>query len=368
MSRDFAEGEGSETTSSRSIVRKIAIPIRIGIDPMVRLMVADFKDDPEFTGLEPQLFDDQVNGKGIRLLRYRKDGMVDVYWQPGVMVERSTISIGAGIADFMETAMEPARFVTTDRGIDVDIVFKDAQGRTNQIKIKEDSEGIRPFPFLAPVGLNVERPLRLFMVEMLEFDFVRRKNTLVKVMIGDRPLKPAYFPIPRSLHRVFLMRYGSSLAISTFNPPMDRAVMFDAATPGSVMSEGMTMKVDDQGRTVKIQVIDGNVEVVFDFEPGFPNLTELDDGTTKSGNWTYIICGHEVASGKYSLSRKEKKIQVEFDVTGGWKPTGLPFIFKFFTTFATFFKKWPTTYRWRGVVDLNNDLKMSGTWERKKSK
>ena len=53
-------------------VRKIIIPIRLGIDPMERLLVASFKGDPEFEGLEPQVFDDPVNGKGMRVLRYNR--------------------------------------------------------------------------------------------------------------------------------------------------------------------------------------------------------------------------------------------------------------------------------------------------------
>ena len=69
------------TTDNRSL-RRIVLPIRLGIDPMERLLVASFKGDPEFEGFEPQVFDDLINGKGMRVLRYRKDGKIDVYWQP----------------------------------------------------------------------------------------------------------------------------------------------------------------------------------------------------------------------------------------------------------------------------------------------
>ena len=81
-------------TSKSESVHKIVLPIRIGIDPMERLLVASFKGDPEFEMIEPQIFDDPVNGKGMRVLRYRKDQKIDVYWQPGVKTDRSTITIG----------------------------------------------------------------------------------------------------------------------------------------------------------------------------------------------------------------------------------------------------------------------------------
>jgi hypothetical protein len=34
------------------------LPIRVGLDPMERLLVATFKGDPEFEAIEPQVFDD----------------------------------------------------------------------------------------------------------------------------------------------------------------------------------------------------------------------------------------------------------------------------------------------------------------------
>ena len=96
-------------------MRQLVLPIRLGIDPMERLLVASFNDDPDFEGFEPQVFDDSVNGKGMRVLRYRyrKDGKVDVYWQPGVRVDRSTFTVGAGIGDFAETTIEPDHFDIT---------------------------------------------------------------------------------------------------------------------------------------------------------------------------------------------------------------------------------------------------------------
>ena len=76
-------------------LRQVIVPIRVGLDPMERLLVASIKGDPEFEAIEPQVFDDAVNGKGMRVLRYRKDRKVDVYWQPGVRVNRGAFTVGA---------------------------------------------------------------------------------------------------------------------------------------------------------------------------------------------------------------------------------------------------------------------------------
>ncbi|MBN1198618.1 MAG: hypothetical protein JXA23_04630, partial [Bacteroidales bacterium] len=60
-------------------------PLRLSREPLKRLLVATIKDDPEYEAIEPQLFDNSIPGQGLRVLMYRKDKKVDVYWQPGVV-------------------------------------------------------------------------------------------------------------------------------------------------------------------------------------------------------------------------------------------------------------------------------------------
>lgn len=86
---------------------QVMLPIRVGLDPMGKFLVAIFKDDPEFEVIEPQVFGDGVNGKGMRVLHYRKNGKVDVYWQLGIRVDRSTFVVGAWPYWTLETG-EPA--------------------------------------------------------------------------------------------------------------------------------------------------------------------------------------------------------------------------------------------------------------------
>ena len=49
-------------------------PGRVYIDPMGRLLFVTFKGDPEIEELESQVFDNPINGKSMRVTRYRKDG------------------------------------------------------------------------------------------------------------------------------------------------------------------------------------------------------------------------------------------------------------------------------------------------------
>ena len=54
-------------TTVNQTLRHVVLPIRVSIDPMERLLVASFKGDPEFEAFEPQVFDDPINGKGMRV-------------------------------------------------------------------------------------------------------------------------------------------------------------------------------------------------------------------------------------------------------------------------------------------------------------
>lgn len=128
-SKNKTTGSSVDTkVKNKQSLRQVVLPIRLGIDSMEKLLVASFKGDPEFEGLEPQVFDDPVNGKGMRVLRYRKDRKVDVYWQRGVHVDRNTFAVGAGIGDFTETTIEPARLSITEHIVDFHIAFIDSQG------------------------------------------------------------------------------------------------------------------------------------------------------------------------------------------------------------------------------------------------
>ncbi len=351
-------------TSLRSS-RRVMLPIRVGIDPMEKLLVADFKGDPEFVGIEPQVFDDPVNGKGMRVLRYRKDGKVDVYWQPGVRVDRGSFVIGAGIGDFAETAIESERFEITDRGVRLDVAFTDAQGRRMELRVIEDASGKRGFPLLAPVGADIDKPLQLFLAYLPDIDLVRRAGSLVEGRIGDRALRPASLPIVLRGHRVLFIRYVARPVIATLNPPAGEPVIVELPVPGSVEVDGMTVVADGDGSVTRIGAAPAPHRVEVDFFPGFPNLLGLPSGGSASGRWSIRITGVPITGGSYRASREGGRADVALDVTDHWKPAGLPLSMELFTRVVPTFRTWPSTYRWRGAVELGAAPAMSGAWERK---
>ena len=359
--------ENTDNHNSKNITesyRKIIFPVRLGIEPMERLLIADFKDDPEYISLEPQMFDDQINGKGLRVLRYRRDKRVDVYWQPGVYVDEATFNIGAGLGDFQQTDFKKAVFEIDDRGVHVHVVFRDLSGRTVELLIRENTSENSRLPFLAPVGNEIEKPKQFFLAYMQGFDFIRKKGTLISAKIGDRVLKPAGFPLLRNFRRVMFIRYSANPIVGTLNPPMDKSFAAEIPVPGVIEAGGMKISVDENGGVTAVTSEHRENCVEIEFKPPFPELSCMKNQSSDEGEWIFRISETVITGGKYLLFRDKNIVRINIDVTQHWKPVGLPLSLRLFTSILKFFRTWPSTYRWRGTVDLDN-LQMTGKWERK---
>jgi hypothetical protein len=344
---------------------RVILPIRLGLDLMKRLFIANFNGDPEFEAIEPQLFDDAINGKGLRIFRYRKDCKVDVYWQKGVHVDKSTCILGAGIGDFEEVTIEPEHFEITERGVEIDLAFTDFQGRENRLRVLGDAARKYGFPMLAPVGAGIEKPRQFFLAYMPDIRLIHRAGTIIEARIGDRKLRPASLPILMHGRRVLFIRCAARPVIATLNPPMNRPLVIDLAVPGIVEAEGTSLTVDRSGGVAQIAAARESKDVIVNFVPSFPNLLGLPNGGSAIGKWSIWITDVLITGGTYSVKRTDHTVTTELDVTDNWKPSGLPLSMKLFNFIMRSFRTWPSTYRWRGTVQIDAIPTMFGTWERK---
>lgn len=68
----FSQNSEVETIQPTSVIALIGssflFPFRLSHEPINRLLVVDVKDDAEYLGLEPQMFDDSISGRGLRIL------------------------------------------------------------------------------------------------------------------------------------------------------------------------------------------------------------------------------------------------------------------------------------------------------------
>ena len=95
-------------------------PFQINIDPMERLLLINFEKDPDtvYVGFEPQVFDDNVHGKGHIVIGWRVDGRVDVYYEPSLKLDPGAYDIaGKGLANMVETDFSEASYEVNDFGV-----------------------------------------------------------------------------------------------------------------------------------------------------------------------------------------------------------------------------------------------------------
>lgn len=345
-------------------IKKYAIPFKLGIEPMKRLLIADFQNDPVYKAIEPQLFDDDINGKGLRVLVYRNDKMVDVYFEKGIKINQETFSIGDGLGLLKESIIEPNIFEIDQNGINLHIAFTDKNGEVVELKIKESKTSKKRINFLAPVGNDIKNPKQLFLAYMKEFDFVLRNNTTFNARIGNRYLKPSIFPLSRNGEKVFFARYSNNPVVGTLNPPMKSPLIFHSCESGLVEVEGMLLHLQD-GRVNSISKKYNGKNISIEFPEGITNLYELQNGINYVGKWIYKTNNLRITGGKFFLLKTDNKVDVQINVTRKWIPKNLPLSFQLFTLFVKSFRRWPTTYLWKGLIDLSNESSLDGIWLRK---
>lgn len=311
--------------------------LSLAIDPRARLLLFDIADDPAYAAVEIQVFDDDVHGRGVLVLLARHDGKVDVYRQHALRVDPGSFSIGRGLGEWREAAIDPARFEVFDDGVVVDVALEDAAGRPIEVRIDDRDGATRTHStLLAPVSSGVESPQHLLVVLLREFDLVRTSGMAPRLSIGGVSRTMTALPGPGWIHHRRFIRYSEAPVIATMSPAIDGPVEVDSLGP----VERLVATSDAASAAVR-------------FDPPLPDLRTLVDGVTTQGAWDLTV-GDEAGlfGGTWTTLRAGDTVRVTMAVTRPWRPRGLPLSLRMVTTVAKVFRAWPMTYAWTAVVDL----------------
>ncbi len=359
---DSLEFTGRNTAPVTEPPTRLVFPFRLGLDYMERLVVVGLKGDPEFTAIEPQVFDDPQNGRGMRILRYRRDGRVDIYHDPGVRINCDHYTFGEGIADLQETPISPAHFEIGAEGLHLDIGFHDADGRQNVLRIIEGGP-TRGFSMLAPVGGDIRAPRMLFLVLMQSIALLRRRGTEFSCRIGDRTLRLSGLPVPLYGYWVWFTRYSDKLGIATLNPPSTTPLV-KTLPRGNGSGTLDKIVLSSEGDVLRLTAGKPGRGAEMSFSPPFPNLDTIPAKMRVEGSWSLSICGTEITGGTYSALRNGAVVDVDLRPTVPWHPGHLPLAMRGLVQFIPRFRTWPTTYMWSGHVELCTEPTMRGAWSR----
>jgi hypothetical protein len=358
------ESFGADKLDQGTGGQRVLCPFDLQVWDVDRMLNFEIADDPCYEGLELQVFDDPVHGRGmIVLLKRRHDGRLDVYRQPGLAVDPAYVQVGGELGEWRQASIKPARFEIGPFGIDVDVRLTDLAGREIRVRI-DDRDGQRRHPgtLLAPVGSTIEHPVSLPLFLMGGCDLVRKTGPAFDLRIGGRRVTTGRLP-GGWLHRRRLVKYTAAPTAVVLNPAGGRPVAtVDPRTPGNVRFDGTSNRIGSlQARTAGHRA--GLV-----LEPALPDLARLRPGALATGGWRLDIDDSPaVVGGTWTVERRHDRVDVVLDVTHGWRPRGLPPLMAAVTRVAPVFRRWPTTYRWSAIITLGDRPLLSSRWERKGS-
>ncbi|NJD29366.1 MAG: hypothetical protein FIA92_13850 [Chloroflexi bacterium] len=323
-------------------------PFSLSIETIDRMLNFELADHPTYAGLEIQAFDDDVHGTGVAVLaNRRRDGRVDVYRQPGLRLDPGGYGIGAGLGEWRESTIAPARLDVTAFGVMADVAFGDAEGRRIEVRVDDTDERRRaPGALLAPFGAAIEQPTSMLLVWMPQFDLVRTGGREPEILIEGRPAATGRLPGAR-FHGRRLIKYAADLVAVRLNENHDGPL--DAAGEG-----GPGVAVANGGHEARLRL-----------DPALPDLRQLPNGQELAGAWRLDIDdAPSIVSGTWRARRDGEDVQLAMDSTSKWNPGPLPLLMRLVTTIVPAFRSWPLTYRWRASVVLGPAPTMTSRWER----
>ncbi|SDZ13208.1 MULTISPECIES: hypothetical protein [Rhodonellum] len=343
---------------------------------MEKLLLVNFEKDPDefYMGFEPQVFDDEKNGKGHLIIGWRVDGRVDVYHQPSLTLDHAKYDIaGKGLANMVSVEMKAAEFEVDAFGVHAHYQFKDLRNRSVEFKINEYNQKKRkPFGLLAPMGNAAVHPSSMPLVLMHDFYFVRRTKTVFFIKIDKKNHQPDTFPIPMDWTRMYFARYSPEPVIATLNPAFDDVLPAIKLGNGKEQAfEGdLIYEIEWENRLPKLKSLIKNNKthpIKLSFHPAFPNLDLLEVGSPVKG--TFEISGHPstgFVAGDYLVSPNKKGTTIVLAPSKGWKPRPTKLSLWILYSVVRIFKLWPTTYRWEASLERSKDevWHMKSCWKR----
>lgn len=335
-------------------------PFHFTVDPMEKLLLINFQNDPDryYIGFEPQVFNDDINGKGHLIIGWRSDGGIDVYHQDSLDLSEKNFDIaGKGVAEKIECQFQVVSFEIDQRGVQALYRFTDKYDRSVNIKINEKNYKKRhPFNLLAPIGLAAESPASLPLVYLFDFYFVRRNHTVVEVKIDGKSHGLDTLSIPIDGMKMFFTRYSTKPLIANFNPSLDDHISLIKFTdqPDTIKTGSSFVDLDWTESKVSIKKLrqtNAICPIELTFIPPFPNLVTLENNKMKEGIFQ-ISCHASLGLviGRYQVVRRGRTIKIKCCPSKGWSPVPEKWSLRFLYRTAPVFKEWTKSYEWTGYI------------------
>ncbi|MCC5952875.1 MAG: hypothetical protein JJU45_12365 [Acidimicrobiia bacterium] len=356
----------------------VVSPFNLDTQPMRALALFNFEGDPDriYKGLEPQAFDDDVHGRGLLVIGWRVDGGVDVFHDPGLRLDPASYAIAGGGLHRMEPRdLSGGRLELGSAGALIDVSFTDLEDRPVRLVAHEtDTRRRRPFALLAPMGSAATDPPALPLVFVKDFYFVRRAGSEIRIEIDGRAHRSDTLPLMLDGTWMHFVRYSAKPLVALWNhQDHDTAEVLPPSAP-TANAGGVHYELRANGSFREIRCMErseGDQQVTVEFDPALPHLLALRDRATVDGSFrvTTVPPAGEL-TGTWQVARRGQQVEVGAVPAGGWTPGDAQRTARLLFRVIKMFRSWPTTYRWRGLIDVPHSGDNGGSiplvagWER----
>jgi hypothetical protein len=360
---------GSRTNAPdvyRPVVPPVLLPVMdVRIDPMDRLFLVNFGDDPIYEGVELQTFPAADGGPAeARVLLWRPD-TVDVYDPPDRTFDEDVDRHGLqALLSPRDVTLQRTdfdyRFRITEHGLDAGLRIRDREGRLVEVEVVETRGEPVVGGLIAPVGATSASPDYLPLFFLDEFALVKRDGTRVRISVDGRERSPSKMTRLMKGPASYFTRYSNRVVIAHWNERRDAVLEPVPLSPGTetVEAGGLEWSIRWNGERPEVPSVTartGADRLTFLFSPSLPDLTALRPGTRIEGRFVVNVNDVPgVLAGEYGVERDAESVRLVFQPLEAWQP---PMVRG---------PSWVSSYRYEAEIDLGvTPARLISRWERR---
>lgn len=341
---------------------KSFLPIKVKYCPIKKLALIPFEKKAEkiYRCFELQYLDSSIYGTGYRIIAYRNDNYLDVYDDYSLVYNKDEKFDVAenGLNKHVQTRLENVSFKSDDGKVTLSFSFTDIENRDVKFYIKEEvNKKTAPMNLLAPVGVGSKKPNFLPLFFLYDFNFIRKKHTIINCKIDNIDIEIDTFPLPMNYQKRYFTRYSEKCELIEFiNTDYLKLEEVELDDNLIFVENNVSYYFESENALKEIKVKFDENETVIKF---IPSLNIKEDMSGQSRIEPNSIMGY--ISGEYNIIKKQNLVEMNLEATEGWVSVPNSFITKILLKKNSMFCKWAKNYRLKEVINLDTKV-IDGKW------
>jgi len=323
---------------------------------ITKLLLVEFKNDPDLYMIELQEVNDGSISGRIALIYKHKNTQVDVYYTPGLKLNLAGYTSLLNNVTLNENNFS-STFENTDKGLFASLNLTDRNNRKIELSIRENKKKMKSHGLLAPIGSGSKLPDKFPFIYLKGFTMIKQKGTGITVKIDEKNRTIDKIPALVNFEKVYNAKYSFENVMIEWNKNINTILKpLDYRNKEALMSyqENKYELIDNNGHP-EIKSISKNIEentVKIHFSPAIPDLLNLKNNSKIKGNFAIQIDSITgITGGNYKIYNSNDTIHFDLFLQKGWQP--MPG------------KLWLKSYNWKcDIIKTKPNIKIETNWKR----